>query len=197
MRKTQNDWISEVWLTEAYQNSKKTNFDILDRYLTVPPSKILDIGCGLAWESRLFNQKYNSELWLLDGDATEGNKNKPSGSTDVNFHASTEDLLFYNTFDRLRFELDRLETKNYHLVDCNNLNIPDNVKFDLITSWVSCGFHYPVSTYRNLIQKHSHEKTIVAMDVRSRKGKLYLEEGIGVIDTIQVTAKYSTVILKI
>lgn len=197
MNKTQQDWIEEVWLTEAYQNSKKTNFDLLDKFINFEPKKILDIGCGLAWESRLFNQKYGSELWLLDGDAEEGNKKKPAKSTDVNYHQSTDDLLFYNTFERLKTELDRLGTQNYRLIDCNNIEIPEDVKFDLITSWVSCGFHYPVSTYRDLIKKHSHDNTVVAMDIRHRKGNLYLEEGIEIVDTIQVTAKYNTLILKI
>lgn len=197
MKKTQEDWIEEVWMTEAYQQSKKINFQILDEYLINKPKNILDIGCGLAWESRLFNEKYGCELWLLDGDADEGNKNKSLTSTDVNYHDSAEDLLFYNSFKRLREELDKLKTKNYNLIDCNNIQIADDLKFDLITSWVSCGFHYPISTYKDLIKKHSHDNTVVAMDVRSRKGKLYLEEGIEIIDTIQVTAKYSTLILKI
>ena len=197
MSKTQSDWIEEVWMTEPYRHSKETNFDLLDKFINFEPKRILDIGCGLAWESRLFNQKYGSELWLLDGDSENGNKDKPVKSTDVNYHLSTHDLLFYNTFERLRIELDKLGTQNYRLIDCNDIQIPEDVKFDLITSWVSCGFHYPVSTYQDLIKKHSHENTVVAMDVRHRKGNLYLEEGIEIVDTIQVTAKYNTLILRI
>lgn len=197
MKKTQDDWISEVWTHEDYQNSKKKNFDLLDKYLKTPPKNILDIGCGLAWESRLFNEKYNSELWLLDGDADQGNKNKSNKSTDVNYHQSSDNFLLYYSFEKLQSELDKLGTKNYRLIDCNNIEIQEDTKFDLITSWVSCGFHYPVSTYSSLIKKHSHNNTIVVMDVRNRKGKLYLEEGIEVIDIIQTTSKFITAVLKI
>ena len=102
----------------------------------------------------------------------------------------------YHSFEKLRSELDKLETKNYRLIDCNNIEIQEDIKFDLITSWLSCGFHYPISTYKNLIKKHSHDNTVVAMDVRHQKEKLYLE-GIEVIDTIQTNIKYSTLILKI
>lgn len=52
---SENNWIDDVWNTELYQQLKKENFEIVNSYLDVPPKKILDIGCGLAWESRLFN----------------------------------------------------------------------------------------------------------------------------------------------
>lgn len=197
MKNTQNNWIDDVWLTESYQDAKKYNFKILDDYLIDKPKTILDIGCGLAWESRMFNEKYGCELWLLDGDAAEGNKNKSKESTDVKYHQSADNFLLYHSFEKLRSELDKLGTKNYRLIDCNNIEIREDIKFDLITSWVSCGFHYPISTYKNLIKKHSHDGTVVAMDVRHQKGKLYLEEGIEVIETIQTNVKYSTIILKI
>lgn len=197
MKKSQNDWLSEVWLHDDYQNSKRKNFELLEKYLKTPPKNILDIGCGLAWESRFFNEKYNSELWLLDGDADQGNKNKPNHSSDTKYHNNAEEFLFYYSLQKLKEELDSRGTKKYHLIDCNNITISDEIKFDLITSWVSCGFHYPISTYKNLIKKHSYDNTVVAMDVRHQKGKLYLEEGIEVIETIQTNIKYSTLILKI
>ena len=56
-----NSWIDDVWNTNDYQTKKKNNFKIIDEYLEKAPLNILDIGCGLAWESRLFQQKYNSK----------------------------------------------------------------------------------------------------------------------------------------
>jgi hypothetical protein len=197
MKKTQNDWISEVWLDKNYQNSKTKNFELLDSYLKNPPKKILDIGCGLAWESRLFNQKYGSDLWLLDGDADEGNQKKSRKSSDANYHASADEFLFYYSLKKLREELDTLGTKNYQLIDCNNISIPPDTKFDLITSWVSCGFHYPISTYFDLIKNHSDENTVICMDIRSRKGNLILEDGVEILSTIQATAKYNTSIIRV
>jgi ubiquinone/menaquinone biosynthesis C-methylase UbiE len=159
MTENQKDWMSEVWNTELYQQYKKENFEILDKFLKTPPAKILDIGCGLAWESRMFNEKYGSELWLLDGDYKD-NDQKPEYSSQASWHHSADDFMYYYPLSKLKTELEKLDTKNYHLVDCNNLNFPEDVKFDLITSWISCGFHYPVATYRDLILKHSHENTV-------------------------------------
>jgi SAM-dependent methyltransferase len=181
-----------LWDTKLYQDDKKENFQILDKFLEKPPMKILDIGCGLAWESRLFNEKYNSELWLLDGDANNNNS-KLSTATDVKYHATADDFLYYHPLEELDSKLKKLGTKNYHLIDCNNINIPENIKFDLITSWVSCGFHYPVNTYRDLILKHSHADTKIVMDLRVIYKKTGLpndEEGVTVTNVIARRNKY-------
>jgi SAM-dependent methyltransferase len=190
-------WLNTEWATEEYQQLKKENFTILDKELSTPPLKILDIGCGLAWESRLFNQKYNSELWLLDGDISN-NDSKPSSAKDINYHETADNFLFYHPLTKLDDELKKLGTKNYHLVDCNNINLPNDLKFDLITSWLSCGFHYPASTYRELILKHSHENTKVVMDIRAhlKTKELFLEAGIHVVKKLIVRRKSATAEIK-
>ena len=187
-------WIGDggLWDTEAYQQYKIENFEILDKHLTTPPLKILDIGCGLAWESRLFNEKYNSELWLLDGD-TRDNESKSLLAMTGKYHTNVDDFLFYHPLENLDIELKKLGTKNYHLIDCNNINIPTDVKFDLITSWASCGFHYPVNTYRDLILKHSHPGTRIVMDLRvmyKKTGTPEAEEGVKIINTFNRRSKY-------
>jgi hypothetical protein len=65
-------------------------------------------------------------------------------------------------------KLTELGTKNYHLVDANNIRIPEDVKFDVITSWLSCGHHYPVNAYMELMRKHSHENTRILLDIRCK-----------------------------
>jgi hypothetical protein len=158
-------WLSGEWSTPEYQAAKKLNFDLLDAELANPPTSILDIGCGLAWESRMFNDKYGTELWLLDGD-TSFNESKPQSSSEVNYHVSPDDFLFYHPISWLKEQLDAKGTKNYNLIDVNNISIPKDKKFDVITSWLSCGFHYPASTYKDLILQHSHENTRIFLDIR-------------------------------
>jgi SAM-dependent methyltransferase len=159
-------WLSGEWSTPEYQAAKKLNFDLLDAELKTPPSSILDIGCGLAWESRMFNNKYGTELWLLDGD-TSSNESKPISASEVNYHVSSDNFLFYHPISWLKEQLDAKETKNYNLIDVNNILIPKDKKFDVITSWLSCGFHYPASTYKDLILQHSHENTRIFLDIRT------------------------------
>jgi SAM-dependent methyltransferase len=181
-----------LWETELYQSHKKENFEILDKFLGSAPMKILDIGCGLAWESRLFNEKYNSELWLLDGDTKDNDSKSPEASTGK-YNKTANDFLFYHPLSEVDAELKKLGTKKYHLIDCNNINIPEDVKFDLITSWVSCGFHYPVNTYKDLILKHSHANTRIIMDLRVIYKKTNMpeqEDGVEIVNVINQRNKY-------
>jgi SAM-dependent methyltransferase len=188
-----------LWDTELYQSYKKENFEIIDKFLDSAPMKILDIGCGLAWESRMFNEKYNSELWLLDGDTKDNDSKSPTAMTGK-YHTSVDEFLFYHPLSELDIELKKLGTKNYHLIDCNNINIPEDIKFDLITSWVSCGFHYPVNTYKDLILNHSHPNTRVVMDLRVIYKKTNMpekEEGVEIINVISQRNKYIMAELKL
>jgi SAM-dependent methyltransferase len=194
----QKDWINEEWFTDIYQQHKQQNFDILDAYLSTPPTKILDIGCGLGWESRMFNEKYGTELYLLDGDYDDNFQDNRI-QQQARYTTDVKNFAFYYKLDFLRSELDKLNTQNYHLIDCNNINIPNDVKFDLITSWVSCGFHYPVTTYRDLILKHSHENTVVVMDLRilAKQCNPIVEDDVEVVEIINNRSKYATTHIRI
>ena len=155
------------WSTDLYITKRRDNFETVDAYLNQSVGKLLDIGCGFAWDSRWFGEKYDTELWLLDGDANT-NVTKPDSASYGNWNTDSSELKFYHTFEFLNAKLQELGTKNYHLVDANNIDIPDDVKFDLITSWLSCGHHYPVKTYIDLMKKHSHENTRIILDIRCK-----------------------------
>jgi hypothetical protein len=155
------------WSTDLYITKRRDNFETVDAYLNQSVGKLLDIGCGFAYDSRWFGEKYGTELWLLDGDANT-NTNKPDSASYGNWNTDSNELKFYHTFDFLNSKLQQLGTKNYHLVDANNINIPEDIKFDVITSWLSCGHHYPVKTYIDLMKKHSHKSTRIILDVRCK-----------------------------
>lgn len=189
----QKNW-TKLWNSDGYQSHKRAGFAALDSYLTQPPARILDIGCGLAWESRLFNTKYNTEIWLLDGDVAANQNKDPEKANHGKWHKDPAGLLFYHSIDFLDQELQESSVTNYHLVDVNNINIPADVKFDVITSWLSCGFHYPVSTYRELILKHSHANTVIAMDLRITKQSIdrvpVLEAGVELVSAVHTGRKH-------
>ena len=155
------------WTKPRYIDKHRASFEIVDAYLNQPVGRLLDIGCGFAWQSRWFNEKYGTELWLLDGDAST-NATKSDTASYGNWNTDSSELKFYHTFDFLDSKLKELGTKNYHLIDANNTNIPSDVKFDVITSWLSCGHHYPVRTYIDLIKRHSHADTRIILDIRCK-----------------------------
>lgn len=158
---------SRKWTTDRYVAKRRDNFETVDAYLGQPVGRLLDIGCGFAWESRWFGEKYGTELWLLDGDSAS-NASKPENASYGNWNLDSSALKFYHSFEFLDSKLQELGTGNYHLVDANRIDIPSDVKFDLITSWLSCGHHYPVRTYIDLMKKHSHERTRIILDIRCK-----------------------------
>jgi SAM-dependent methyltransferase len=167
-----HNWIEDEWFTEIYQKEKRNNFELIDKELSTPPLKILDIGCGFAWESRMFQKKHQSKLWLIDSEPDENTK-----VNEIGFHESASTFSFYYPLNFLKEKLDELGTVNYELINANNINLPKDLKFDLITSYKSCGFHYPVSTYRDIILNHSHNNTKVIFDLRIMKKELISTEG--------------------
>lgn len=162
-----------------------------------PFDRILDIGSGVAHESREFQRRHGSELWLIEGTRANNSRKLPSAGKSK-YHLSADDFLYYWDIDVLRQTLDDLGTQRYHLIDCDDVSIASEVKFDLVTSWKSCGYHYPLSTYQDLIRRHSHDRTQIVMDVRLYKGVLRLDPGWSVLREISRHGnKYATCILKL
>jgi SAM-dependent methyltransferase len=153
------DWLN-VWSNDNFSKFKENNFTNIYGYLEKPPTRILDIGCGLAYESEMFQKKYGSELYLLDGEQDLDGKHQDG------FNKETDNFAHYNTIADLKKSYDSRNMK-YTFVDSNNIDIPEDVKFDLIVSFASCGFHYPADTYKELIQKHSTDDTVVILDLRA------------------------------
>lgn len=152
-----------LWANPLYIEKQEFLFKHIDKYLIHPPQRILDIGCGLAYISEFFYKKYNSEIWLLDGDR---NNNNPNGKRS-NKWGEKNDFLFYNTKENLEKSWKERDLK-YRFVDASNIDIPNNIKFDLVYSWLSCGYHYPLSGYSQLIKDHTNEQSIVIMDLRKK-----------------------------
>ena len=158
---SQNKWIDK-WSTAQHIQSKKALFNTIDKCLDFKPTRILDIGCGLARESEFFQKKYNCELFLLDGDFESTNN---IASRDIKW-GTVDNFRFYSKIEQLQ-ESYKDRGMTFTFVDANNINISEDIRFDIILSNVSCGFHYPANTYKNLVQKHSTENTKVIFDLRN------------------------------
>lgn len=170
---------------------------LVSAYLKDPPKQILDIGCGPAEHARMFQEKFDSELWLVEGDKRNNSK-KLSSAVKSKFRSSTEDFLYYWDLRELKEKLDGYGLENYHLIDCERTQIiPTNTKFDLVCSWKSCGYHYPLNSYADLIKKHSHPGTVIVMDIRLIKGVLQTDQGWRIIKELyQHGDKYVTCLIE-
>lgn len=187
------DWM-EVWKTPAYHEQKKKDIDfILDYFKDNPPKNILDIGCGLAWESRALHKEYGTKLWLLDGDVDSSPDH--DDVKNVGWRGDANNMSFYNKLDELDAALQETGLTDYTLVDCNNIVIPDDVKFDLVYSAISCGFHYEANTYKDLILKHSHEDTKILFDMRVKKNGM-AQDGVEIIKAVHKGQRHKKCLIK-
>lgn len=177
-----NFWHSE-WTKEEYVNGKREKYNTVINFLKTPPKTILDIGCGFAWESSLFQKNHNSKLWLMDGDFDT----TASRSRSIKYgEAST--MAFYSKIHDLKSAWDNRGLE-YNFLDANNLNLSEDVKFDLVYSGLSCGFHYPANTYKDFILAHSHKDTKIIFDLRHRQ--LHLD--VKIIEVLGEYKKHNTV----
>ncbi len=153
-------WL-KVWQRDEYNKAKQISFELLDSFIQLPPKNILDIGCGLAFESEMFQKKYNSNVYLLDGDFAQ-----TKNATRDRKYGSVDSMAFYTQVSNLKESFDERKLK-YTFVDAHNINLPNGLKFDLVYSNVSCGYHYPLDTYTSLLQKHTDNNSIMIFDMHS------------------------------
>lgn len=147
------------WSKPGYIEGKRLLFERIDAYVGRAPKRILDIGCGFAKTSELFQKKYGCELYLLESDIA----NSPGSR--IGKWGTADTFQWYLPIQRLKQAWDE-QGMTYTHVDGANLQVPEDIKFDLVYSWLSCGFHYPVSTYSDFIRRHTTPDSIIIMDFR-------------------------------
>ena len=143
----------------SIDNRLESYFATINRKKNV--RKLLDIGCGLAFVPEMFQRKYNTKLYLLDGDSETNDKLK---FRDVSFGQASS-FKYYNEKSYLMKSYFEREL-DFEFIDADRPIIDVKIKFDIITSFKSCGFHYPLSSYKTLIRRHSYKKTKLFFDLR-------------------------------
>jgi len=152
---------------------------------------ILDIGAGIANDSKHLQNIYGSEIWILEGDS-KNNSQKLDTARKAKWNNSADEMKYYWDLEVLDSVHQRKHTEKYKIIDCDNINIPKGVTFDLISSYLSCGFHYPISTYYNVIKDYSHTNTRYIFDIRLGKGQQpVLDPEVEIIKVIHETKKYA------
>lgn len=149
---------TELWEQEQYNQNKRKKIEKLKLHIEKTPENILDIGCGYAIESEYFQKEYGSYLYLLDGNPNP-NKNRT-----INY-GSIDTFNFYNDIEILKKNYDS-RNLNYTFLDATeDIELP-KVKFDFVYSFLSCGFHYPVSEYVPMLKECTDDNSLIMFDIR-------------------------------
>ncbi|WP_417806302.1 hypothetical protein [Thioclava sp.] len=120
------------------------------------PQHVIDIGCGQALNDVLMVKAYDSRITLIDIEETSDQYHlwRDSGSGYASLAAAKAFLEDNGARD--------VQTLNPRL-DPNGLA---DVSGDLVTSLISCGFHYPIGEYLDLMLSTAKSGGAVILDLR-------------------------------
>lgn len=143
---------------EAYYSQMELQWNIIKEHME-GKRNVLDIGCGLAGiDYFIAINNPSAEITLLD----------KSEMTLPIYYGYQKQGAFYNSME-LAEEFLKINGVNNRI----NILTPElyishshELEFDAIISLISCGFHYPVSTYINAICNSISIGGIVIMDIR-------------------------------
>lgn len=141
------------------------DFNMIEEYLPTHCDRSLDIGCGLGLINILLYKKYKStNIYLLD--KTELNVEEISG-----IHKNYK---FYNSMQAAKetITLNGIEENKLNLYETTDYKDLFNIKFDVIFSLLSCGWHYPVSTYIDLLSNSLSDDGVLILDLRHNTDQL-------------------------
>jgi len=128
---------------------------------------ILDIGCGLGVIDVLLSKHYlNANFYLQDKSETIDLSKKYNGFN--------ETYQYYNNVDLLKEFVTNNGIKTFNIIDGTDI-YDTTLKFDVIMSLLSCGWHYSLLTYLEFIKEHLVDNGILIIDVRNEteEGLLY------------------------
>jgi len=160
------------------------DFNQIEKYLPSQANNVLDIGCGLGLIDIAIYKHYNSEtnIHLLDKtqDLAEGES----------IRGFNKEYTFYNSLDGSKETLitNGVAENKITTYEVGQHQALNEVKFDLIISLLSCGWHYGLETYVDLIKNQLTDNGILILDIRHNTGQLeYAQEHFNLIHTIENT----------
>ncbi len=156
-----------------YKLIQEQKYEIAEiaKYLKRTPQTVLDIGCGLGIYDLAIDKFYSQPInyYLLDKttDASEESKvfygYKPVGAFYNNLD-TTVDFLTSNGIEKDRLHVLSVASSN----ETTNIMLQNTLQnVDLIISIISWGFHYPVSTYLDTVDKILASDGVVCFHCRS------------------------------
>lgn len=163
-------------------------------FLPKKVEKVLDIGSGVAGIDAMVDRHYKeigitADFYLLD---------RTKMDTDV-FYGIKERASFYNSFavSKLLLTKNAMKAERIHTQEAtDDSKINFNTKFDLVMSFISWGFHYPVSTYIDQVYNLINAEGVLIIDVRKNSGgKELLESKFGNIKVIAERQKHERIVV--
>ena len=126
------------------------------------PTKIADIGCGYAFFDYFLYRNTQAHLYLIDLEETEERHFGFSNSG-----AAYSSLNVARTF----LQDNGVPEKSLTCINPTRQEVLKLPKIDLAMSFISCGFHYPLSTYDTFFKDRIKKGGAIIVDIRNRNLK--------------------------
>jgi hypothetical protein len=179
---------SDEQINDALTMMMIKDYNMIKDYLPVRINNSLDIGCGLGLiDVALFNH-YNENINLHLLDKTN------SIEENSNVRGFNEKYIFYNSMESAVDTLvsNGVARNSIHTYEVseNTIEVINQNKYELILSLLSCGWHYSIETYIELIKNTLTNDGILILDIRHDTNQLeYAKEHFELLHTIVNTAE--------
>lgn len=168
-------------------------YNIIKAYLPSDPKNILDIGCGVAGIDVMLEKHYSGAgkdpyFYLLD---------KSEVNSKV-YYGIEKQAAYYNSLDIAKkiMVTNRAQESRVHTQEVTGAPIFPGVKFGLIVSLLSWGFHYPTDTYLDYAYDSLVPGGMLVIDIRKgTDGEAKLEKKFGRVESIYEGKKHKRIIV--
>jgi SAM-dependent methyltransferase len=151
------------------QIERRYNADMAAIYATIRDvlpqhvERVLDIGAGMGGIDCYIarSSARTAEIWLLD-------KSGESEEWNSGYHSDAGSFSHYNSFAQAGDMLaaSGIARGRIHFVDIDRDGFPADRKFDVICSFLSWGFHYPVEVYADAVTQVLAPGGVLILDIR-------------------------------
>lgn len=156
----------DIDISKCYQNDISRTYENIKNFLPVNTRRILDIGCGIGGIDLMLNAHYQGDVDIHLFDYSEIDRNV--------YYGYNEKGSIYNSLElsRMFLEMNGVRAENIYTHDAKWV-FPEN-DYGIIVSLLSCGFHYPISTYLADIKKCLAKGGSGIFDLRKNTGQIEL-----------------------
>ncbi len=152
------------------------------------PGRIADIGCGYAFADLFLYRRYKAQIILID---IEESEERHFGFAEAGAgYASLEKALRFLTKNGV-------PKKKITLINPKKKDVATIGTVDLAISLASCGFHYPIDTYKDFFATQIAPGGAIVADVRKGSGGVQDLKAYGAVDILAKHPKYSTVLAQV
>ena len=124
------------------------------------PASVADIGCGIGIFGWYAIQVFNAKAYLID---IENSEARGFGYSDI-------DRGYCDLKKTQRFLTDNgIADDQFEILNPNDTDISQVGQVDLATSFLACGFHFPVETYMPFFENNVAPGGRIVLDIREAK----------------------------